>query len=572
MVNPRELGLPHDAWREGQYNLYQTVMAAHRDAKDKNEQRFVFGQLPTGSGKTAVAAALGHDVPVLYIAATLGLLDQAEREYGFIPIKGRQEYECVFDKKVEKWLSIYGEIPTAADCHFPKMSECPKSADCPYLLQKHKALYSSKAACTYKYIALSGLMQNRPGILVLDECHEAIDQMIGLGSFSMDVWKVNQYGLPTLPFNNRYGHGGRGDIMRPHMAKLLNEWFLAACYAISSRYNPETKDGARAYKLRDRMQYFNHLIKESDWFLEAGPGCVVRRRGGQNHFLKGFTIRPLDPSYMAQQVFSKKQTILLMSATIGKTPESLADGLGIENYDFVSENHPVPWYARPVYDLGVPRMTKSNLDKNPNLYETQAKSIAHFIQALPDHWRGIVLTSSNQKVSILRKLLPVYLRGRPIYVPDNKEDTSTRIEGFLADDRPGLVAIDTIQGWGHGLDLRYNIGRFVVIAGVPFENPSDPFVRARRKRSGGDKLYWWTAYNAVFQAAGRVSRGERKESLIQHGAQGPTLPTDFYHEDFYEGWLVNVAAIADGSATSRMAKRHYPDWFETRPFGQRKMV
>ena len=54
----------------------------------------------TGTGKTAFATALGSEAPTLYVAATLGLLDQAEELYGFAPIKGRREYLCVHEKKI----------------------------------------------------------------------------------------------------------------------------------------------------------------------------------------------------------------------------------------------------------------------------------------------------------------------------------------------------------------------------------------------------------------------------------------------------------------------------------------
>jgi Rad3-related DNA helicase len=89
------------------------------------------------------------------------------------------------------------------------------------------------------------------------------------------------------------------------------------------------------------------------------------------------------------------------------------------------------------------------------------------------------------------------------------------------------------------LDLRGDLGRFVIVAGVPHYNPTDPFDRARMKREGGMRYARWTAYNSVVQACGRVTRGVRVNGE----------------------YMLNVAALADGSAVSPAARRYYAEWF-----------
>jgi Rad3-related DNA helicase len=184
-------------------------------------------------------------------------------------------------------------------------------------------------------------------------------------------------------------------------------------------------------------------------------------------------------------------------------------------------------------------MTNDALFKNPSLYKIQAMKIAAWIRSLPEDWRGIILTTSFTKIRNLQDILKLQLGDR-LLIPDTNWKVRSRVESFLEDKRKGVVVVDTIQGWGHGLDLRGDLARFVIVAGVPHVNPFDPYEIARKKRPNGQKYAWWLAYNAVTQAAGRVSRGERKDD---------------------GEYLENYCALADGSTTAPMAFKYYSDWF-----------
>ena len=103
-------------------------------------------------------------------------------------------------------------------------------------------------------------------------------------------------------------------------------------------------------------------------------------------------------------------------------------------------------------------------------------------------------------------------------------------------DKKGLIVVDVVQVWGQGLDLWGDLARFMIIESVPFGNLTDPFEIERRKLYSSDYA-WWLAYMTVPQACGRVSRGE-------------------YNED--GSWMLNVAALADGSATTQKGMGYYP--------------
>jgi Rad3-related DNA helicase len=392
-------------------------------------------------------------------------------------------------------------------------------------------------ACTYKYLMLSRRARERQGVVVLDECHETVDQILSFAEFSFDDWLRDYWDLPPFPFKT-YGPKGKGDILSPQAEIKVRHWLEKSAGILASCID-DTEEGCRARKIYDRIILSLEKLSLTDWFLDCGHGIISRQKKGRWYKIPGMKLRALDASPVAPLLWKNKQTALLMSATIGRDTTALATELGIGEHDYHTYNHPVPMNARPVFDLGLPRMTKRNIDSNPGLLTMQAAQIVSFIKSLPKDWRGVVLTSSYARIKVLRSFMQANLGDR-LFVPSGKGPAG-RIQSFVQSPRENIVAVDTVQGWGHGINLEWNLARFVVVAGVPFGNPYDPFVAARKKRSNGDRYYWWSAYNSIPQVCGRAQRGER-----------------FDNGDY----LVSVAAIADGSALSPKARKHFPHWFK----------
>jgi Rad3-related DNA helicase len=543
MNNPRDLGVPHDEWRPNQLAAYQ----ATKEIFDTGETKHVFLELGTGSGKSGIATALGAHQPVVVLVQTLSLLDQYEEAYGFEIIKGRQEYDCVLEEKTREWKAKTGFAPKASDCHFPKMHDCPVAHRCPYLIAKQRALSSKRMACTYRYASLSHKVAEREGIVILDEAHAAGEEVLSFAEFNMTEERRRKFNLPPLPFPTGYGPQGKGDLIDAKARGVIKDWIAESRSALRALKGIEAASDRQSQvkRMYDRLSRLSSDIGDDrqDWFLYQGSGNMPTGSWQTfdlvNRAPTYMNLRPLSARPIAPVLWKSKDLAVLMSATIGD-PDPLANELAIEDYKAIDFPHPIPPEFRPVDDLHVPRMTRSNINDNPNLYEVQAVSIWNWVRQLDPSWRGIVLTTSYTKINELKKHLKSRFNGRIYEPPDNARGVTARVNAFLADPRPGLIAIDTIQGWGHGIDLYGDLARFAVVAGVPHSNPSDPYERARTSRPGGRKYAWWTAYNAIPQAVGRVSRGEKDE----HGE-----------------WIINRAALADGSATAPTAFRYFPQWF-----------
>ncbi len=520
-INPRDINISHDSWRANQREAAQSTLDTHN-----NGGGVIFGELMVGAGKSAIAAALSNYEQVTVHVHTLSLLDQYREKYNFAIIKGRQEYPCVLDEKVKDWKSKYNIEPTARDCHFPIMYDCPESQSCPYLIAKENGKSASALATTYKYGALALLPQKRHGILILDEAHAAAEELISFSEFVLTHKRRSHYDLPDFPFNT-YGEKNLGAVLSANDISLIVDWFSQCMNHLSSLdEDPITKDGARINRIIHSYSEMRSKLRECDWFLLIESDRII--------------LKALSAKHVVNHLFANKRTILAMSGTIGD-PAPLAFEMGIDEYDHISYPHPIPAIKRPVHNLHVKPMNYRNLQKYPSLFRVQAVQIANFIKSLNPEWRGIILSSSFYKIQQLGKYLPELLNDRKFFTQQVGVSPSQVVANFTTNTHPGDIAIATIQGLGTGVDLYGDLARFVVIAGVPHPSPTDRYMMARRERHGGISYQHFTTFSQIAQGLGRVTRGEQ------------------YDDGEY--WT-NVGILADGSATNSLAFKFYPEWLK----------
>lgn len=549
-VSPRVWNINHDSFRPAQAQAIINVRTLYSKGGG-----FTFQELKTGSGKSGFAKALAVDDKVTVLVHTLGLLYQYRDEYGFDILAGKAEYDCALpddDERIENWNKRHKTKPTAADCFHSKMSECEYASQCPYIIAREKALNARLAAFTQPMAMLNERVARRTGILVIDECDGSVEGLLNFCETSVDIATIERFGLPDAPYSRAprgYGPRGLGDIAGSGPMSMVSNWLedsISRLNWVKDTYEYAlSPDGPKAKRVYEKLIRLRDLIDTSDtsWFMVAGPQAVRTYHRGKYQDGPGFSLRSLDARPVASRLWEHKSMCVLMSGTIGNA-SAFASELGIDKFTFDVYPHPVPKEFRPVKDLKFPRMNWENLTKNPSLYLAQAKTIAGWIRGLNPEWRGIVLTSSHAKVDTLRAMLREELGDRILFPSIDRRGGSKvaeDIDQFLTDPRRGLISVSTVQGWGRGLDLRYDLGRFSVIASAPNSNNHDPYWLARTGRPGGRKYDNQITYSAVEQGAARVSRGERDES---------------------GNWLLNEAAICDGKCTTDQAMRCYTDSFK----------
>lgn len=561
-ITLKELGVEHGEWKH-QYQ-YQGFLL-FRDAINSGKPYVL--QMPTGTGKTAIATAGAHYNKVTYVANRHGLLDQAGEAYGFEVLKGRHTYPCMLPEKVAQFKTRFGREPLASDCHLSNMSEC--TAACPYVMARNRASHAQKAAITYTMAALSPTFINRGGILVCDEAHNMVEDLMDFAMFEIDTAQLTAHDLPMPPFIEgvgEYNHTKRvftGAIMNPLQGIKIARWG-ADCVGILSTVLEANKDS-----LAMNLQSANRLLRTFErlianlpatrWFLETGISIIKRfnRHTKQYEDRVGIRLRALSAKTIASRLWENKSASMFMSATIGNHAALMAElGLSDSDYEFASLPHPVPVEARLTNNLNLPRMTHKNLTATPDLYRQQASEIANrFINELPPWYRGAIFASSNYKISKLKEYLPKYLRHHTLWEPPAFAPIGERIQAFMNDPRDGLVWVETIQGAGTGLDGQWDKLMYTITASVNSFNPTDKFVQARRASSSA--YMWNRVYSEVEQSQGRRARGEHFDRMP------PELMAKFAPENFTnDGYLISHGALADGSTMTNLAQKSYSEAFK----------
>ncbi len=534
--SPWLLGILHKDWRPHQYNAIEAI-----EKSFKNKPIAIL-EAPTGTGKTAIATAISHKIgKTTVVVQNLGLLEQYE-EYGFNILKGKQAYPCAHPDKNREWMAKKGHIATAADCHFPEMYQCPFAKSCQYVLARDKALASQHMACTYKYAALSGKVQKRDGLFVMDEIHNAVSEILSIGSFEMDDLERQKHDMPDFVLKD---HGdGEGalisDIDREEVIRWITESMM--CLGNMNLFDQITPEGAEKRKVLERFQSLIELMtvcRDTIFYKCSKKEVFI---AGRKKKINKIEFKTTSPSYLYHKMSGEKDNVLMMSATIGNPTALIASEIHIskDNFDYYKFPHPVPPDRRPTYDIANHAMTHGNLYKRPWLYDKQAKDIAAWIQVYTNRdWRGIVLTTSYKKIEELRDGLKKYLGNDRVF-ENGGGSLQERIDHFVNNSDKGIVHVDTLQGWGTGIDLKGDIARYSVVAGVLFPNPTDAFEAIRMNTQSGRMYLTAFAYNSVMQATGRVSRGEKDG----------------------DEYMLNVSALADKMTTSKIAMSHYSNWFK----------
>lgn len=507
--DPRWYGLPHSSFRPSQFDAIVKTIDVHKSGGGT-----IFIDSPVGTGKSGIACALGAYDKVTVLTSTLELLAQYERIYGFTAIRGRQYYPCVYQKRIDRWNKP-GK-PTAFDCYLPKMKDCPVADKCPYLNAKYAALSARRSVATYKYGSLSKAFAERDGFLVFDECDTSVREITSHAEMKITLEECKYWKFPAYP---QVTSGVLED------RETIIDW-LCQCEAALPEYDGdnifEMELAAEVEKKRSKLSKTIEALETGDWFIDLSEdGTLV--------------LKPLTACDLAQIAYTNKQTIVLMSATIGN-PKALAHQLGILSFEHVEYPHPTPTSARPVYAIaGSPKMSYTPDGTRDPKYIVQGILVWKFIQGNIDpDWRGIVLTSSRAKADKLTEILKDRLPNRKIITGGS----SDLIAAFKSDNRKGLIAVGYTQGWSHGVDLVGDLGRFSIIASVPYPSDTDPYVRALRMY---DKAFYeYNTFSAIPQGIGRVTRGEI---------------------DSQGNWLLNIGALADARAWDNRAIAYYPKWF-----------
>jgi len=228
--------------------------------------------------------------------------------------------------------------------------------------------------------------------------------------------------------------------------------------------------------------------RTTDWFNGKG---TLRNEPEERDCLK---LYPVDIT-KAPPMFWPKETgkIILLSATIGqKDIEQL--GLGGRRVCYLTCKSPIPAGSRPIVPLSLMSVNRTAIQ------EGGVPQLAEYInRIMEDHpgEKGVVHVT-YQLADLLRSYLnsPRYI----FHTRDNKADRYTEFRNAPADSGRVLVAC----GMYEGLDLPEELGRWQILAKVPWQSLGSPSVKHLAELD--PEWYIWDTMKTTIQACGRICR------------------------------------------------------------------
>jgi hypothetical protein len=530
---PVDCGLPdsHTEWRKGQLESINYCLEENDPIK--------LLCCPTGSGKTGIIRAVASQYPVMALVRSKSLQSTIYGQtYGFNVLFGRANYSCPHPYSQE------GD--TAATCLYDgeKMSACPESGICPYLLAKEAAKRSYKSSTNYSYYCTAQWPRRDPAVfLFLDECHclpEVILDFVGCRITHKDIKEWYLGNPPEIKFSEGMSLFHTVDpcqtavIYLRECIRAMHVQMASLKKHMDSKYNGPTvkRRLAHGQNVLRNLQSTVEAIQSAphEWFIVSGAEAVTGRSGGQE---RGFVATPLTSRYHFPSLFLNSPYTVLLSGTIGSF-ETFATELGIKQYASRRVESNFPPEIRPIQVLDVPSLSYKSTEKD---YEHQADAIAKAILECPLDWSGVIhITRKREATLLAARLAHRGLQDRVWPVPD--VPTDKQLEAWADRKKQSSGALAITWSWVEGVDLVDE--RINICAKLAWPDISDPFERARMNYSRS--FYQLRTAWSVQQALGRTRRGEdedydlngQREQLVGIADGSWVRLKRFFDQDFLE--------------------------------------
>jgi Rad3-related DNA helicase len=492
----------------------------------KAGKRIIAADMPTGTGKTFVAAAfadaLKNDGGAYLITSQTALQEQYQADYPaphLELLKGRSHYACNHPMADEGMDAAHGVCKAKnkgilRDCvdesfdepgigtllqRAVSLSLPPCAQKCPYWSQLQKANDSKFTLFNFS----SFLFQRRIGrfqkraLLIIDEVHGAENQLMNY--VSVDLTEST---LSIINVRIRQNISSKAEFVewlrQEDVARKIDR-ALQDCEE-GSEDTPEdlTKEESDALKeLQGKIANFLKYLDQTEWILETVD--YETRRWGPT---RKIVARPLYVKAFAQDLlFRHADRVIGMSATILDHriwAENL--GLNLDEIEYVQTPCDFPVENRPVFlefagNLSRKYFSPEMNPKNP----TKPKFVAKIKQLLARHegQRGLIHCHSFEFSNVLRNEV-----ASPRFLFQDQFDGNK--QAMMAAHAGKSDSVIVAPAMAEGFDFKDKLCRFQILAKVPWPSLGDKVIKERAARD--DKFYAWLTAIKLCQSLGRGVR------------------------------------------------------------------
>mgnify|MGYP001161513330 CR=1 FL=1 len=442
-----------------------------------SRKRFIACNAPTGSGKSVIAME-SMPRPLFYLCSSKHLQDQIQRDYpDIVVLKGRENYSCpIFDNAGMCYLSDCGEY-------------------CEYEETKAKAMASEVAVLNFHYfLTYMNFAKRKDELLkhiVVDEADAIEDVIVNFISFTVNVDELKQKGIYSTP-------------KKKTVISSVVEFLRSAKEEVKWKINeikPRVTDAMKVIRSGAKITKEQGMIlKAFKWYQEFSWKCDLLLSQDLStwiYYFNGRTIY-LKPKWLTRELmdtyfFRHGLKFLFMSATLPAYPIFCGlFGLSLDEVEYLEFSSDFPVENRPVIFEPKWKLSRSNKVEVERIRKEVLKLIEH------EKGKGIIHTVSYSLTEILKNLHP-----RLIF--HNSHNRDKMFKKFLKSQDGIWVSPSSIRG----IDLPYDLCRWILFIKCPFADLSDP-VTSARAYSGKFGNLWYKAkcIQDIIQGAGRGMRNK----------------------------------------------------------------
>lgn len=493
-MTPQDIGLPHPAWRKGQWEMVQ--------ATADHEGQHQLWIAPTGFGKSlaymGVAALTGWRTVIL--TATKSLQDQLMREFGahdlnaalleglndgkgLIDVRGQSNYLCNAAGDPTTGLGMFfrkGRIYTVRDAPCRRGITCPlREGGCAYYDRVREAARSTVFVTNYDFWMRNAHKMGRVDLLVMDEAHQAPDELADFLSFRLTAEHKRVFKRSFPAGEDVRDWADWAEWSGGRLAEML-----------------ERDYDAKVADLKMEVDRMADLLRIGEWVIEHD------QHGG-------VAFDCINPESQGRRVlWGSAKRVLLVSATVNlMTAKAL--GMDPAQVTVREATTSFPVNRRPVYVVnGAVRLNFRSTEGEKRMWVNLIDRIIDQRQ----HLKGIIHTTSFERA----KYLLIYSRHRSLLRLNSSGDTAATVSAFKSAKVGILVSPSLTTGW----DFPDGECRWQIIGKIPF-----PDLRSKAAKTKNSRNKEWSGYTAaqvIVQASGRGMRSESDwcETFIVDGNFG----------------------------------------------------
>ena len=485
-----------------------------------SNKKFVVACLPTGSGKSHIAASVARtasdidsvrkdliDSYLIYkkdkngsykyeddfldrkpfgsfiLTVTKTLQDQYKNLFkDSIIVKGKSNYICDVDKDV---------TANMAPCLYSnkQKEKCFSANRCPYYETKKNALTSIDPILNYRsFISLPDFLRKRQ-IYICDEASDLESELVGHYSVTINYSHLKSQ---NVQFNK----------LKTDDPKIAGKWIYELYLNIKNELDDTRIKLTKLKKEGDGEAFFSKEIqrysKLSDILntiqevVTYWEECeyIVESKDAERVVLVPYDITPL-----SQNLFKGADKVLMMSATISNHRE-FCKSLGISEDDNEYIEIPSSFDSKksPIKSSRKYSLTFKNKNKDlPNIIQAAIQ-----IAELHKEDKGIIHTHTNQITEAFKR----YVNNNSRFLFREDGVSNEKILELHKESKDNTILVSPSLGTGISLDD--DLGRFQIILKAPFLPLSSK--RIKKIFDKNPNYYTMKMMNSLIQMCGRCTR------------------------------------------------------------------